>query len=382
MSNQPQSEANSVDQPRPDLEVVRRNYQVASEGVITYHPHLGGVVPIPVASVRVTRTEGELLNSMTARRGIDGLMDFKHIHDSAFEESAKRYPDTDVPDHVGAGRGREWQGNDGHRDAFRHAYWNALMAKEFGQDWARAFGTAHEGLPDNPANREAMDLFNNEVGREIAAEHPNASANELARLVDAAVSQGRMVVVDKHGDLAWSDQVTVGQHGLSPTESMEPNLKTPESISPDPRTSSEVGSMGQVPLEGNQRYSELYASISCRVDALDQQLGRQSDQKSECMKASLTTLAASKGFEQVDHVVLSSRGGETQAGQNVFIVQGDPANPSHLRAHMSTDQAINTPAEASFRELAQVEQLQSASQPTHTLAPGEEGHSRGARSIA
>ncbi len=382
MSNQPEWGAHSEQHPRPDLEEIRQQYQVSSEEVIKYHPHLGGVLPIPVATVRITRTEGELLNAMTASRGIDGLMDFKGIHDRAFDESARRYPDTALPAHVPPDRTREWQGNDGHRDAFRHAYWNALMAKEFGQDWARAYGTAHEGLPDNPANREAMDLYNNQVGRRISAEHPDASAEELAGFVGDAVSQGRMVVVDKDGNLAWSDWVKVGQHGLSPTDSLEPKLDTPQATSPEPRTSSDLGATRLDQPGSNHAHRALYASVSCHVDALDQQLGRQSDHSSACMKASLTTLAAANGFERVDHLALSVRSAEVQAGQNVFIVQGDPSNPAHLRAHMSTDQAINTSVESSFRELAQVEQRQTALQATQNLAPQQDDPNRGARSLA
>ena len=38
-------------------------------------------------------------------------------------------------------------------------------------------------LPGNSADREAMDLYNNEVGRQIALAHPDASRQELADLV-------------------------------------------------------------------------------------------------------------------------------------------------------------------------------------------------------
>jgi hypothetical protein len=122
--------------------------------------------------------------------------------------------------------------------------------------------------------------------------------------------------------------------------------------------------------------------VSSHVDALDQQLGRQSDQSSACMKASLATLAAAHGFERVDHVALSKQGGETQAGQHVFIVQGDPNDPAHLRAHMPTEQAVSTPVEASFRELAQVQQRQAEIQHTQTIprqdAPTQGAHTLGA----
>src|SRR3546814_7629623 len=58
----------------------------------------------------------------------------------------------------------------------------------------------------------------------------------------------------------------------------------------------------------------------------------------------------------LDHVLLSIRSGEVQAGQNVFVVQGALGDPAHRRAHMRTDAAVATGAEASFREIAALDQ--------------------------
>lgn len=103
--------------------------------------------------------------------------------------------------------------NDGHADAYRHALWNARMTRAFGQSWAAEYATAHEMVPGNPAAREAMDLHNNEVGRRIAVQNPHASDADLQALVRAAVERGDLVVVDRSGNLAWSDRVALGQHG-------------------------------------------------------------------------------------------------------------------------------------------------------------------------
>lgn len=111
----------------------------------------------------------------------------------------------------------------------------------------------------------------------------------------------------------------------------------------------------------------LYQQCSAGVDALDQQLGRPSDHISERMKASLTTLAVANGLERVDHVQLSKEGGQVRAGQHVFIVQGDPTNPAHLRAHLPTDQAVSTPIETSFRQLAQIDLRQQSLQNTQAV---------------
>lgn len=156
---------------------------------------------------------------------------------NAFAEAEQRFPDQTVPAGIPSARQDEWQGNDGHRDAFRHAYWSARLAQEFGADWARAFTTAHEGLPGNVANREAMDLYNNAIGIDIAMRNPGVSAEKLAELVGTAVGQGRMVVMDGGGAMAWSDQVRLGQHGLAPNVVIGPHLPTPQPVSTDSRLS-------------------------------------------------------------------------------------------------------------------------------------------------
>ncbi len=109
--------------------------------------------------------------------------------------------------------GREHSGDDTEQNAFKHAFWNAIMVKElakwsyteqyingggrfgeffdnvlggseqsrwnravdYGVWWAKAFGDAHENDPPfvaisgNTAERHAMDYHNNEMGRNIAA---------------------------------------------------------------------------------------------------------------------------------------------------------------------------------------------------------------------
>jgi hypothetical protein len=163
--------------------------------------------------VEVTKAEAEMLDQMDLGQ-VNAMNDIKARAEGTAEE---RFP---VPE---AQRGNappgvkseRWKSNDGHLDAFRHAYWNALMTKEFGSEWTERFTTLHEGKPGNPAVREAMDLHNNEVGRRIANEHPDASEEELADLVQQAVDNGEMLVIDRNGKLAWSDQVGHGQHGFA-----------------------------------------------------------------------------------------------------------------------------------------------------------------------
>lgn len=181
---------------RPDLGRIEQTYQVPDDKVIDWEPSWVGWF---VDSVRITATEGELLDNLQTQKGLIGLDGFKGIKEEAFSVSEDRYQ----------GAGAE----DGHQDAFRHAYWNARMSQEYGNEFAQAFGTAHEGLPGNPSDREAMDLYNNEVGRQIASENPDASAEQMADLIQTAIEDGKMLVIDQRGDLAWSDQVQPGQTG-------------------------------------------------------------------------------------------------------------------------------------------------------------------------
>ena len=78
------------------------------------------------------------------------------------------------------------------------------MTKRFGQDWAGEFTSAHEGYHGNPGPAEAMDLYNNEVGRRIAVENPSASEKDLAGLIEQAVRDGNLTTIGEDKKLRWS----------------------------------------------------------------------------------------------------------------------------------------------------------------------------------
>lgn len=166
--------ATNLTQPTP--QEILDQYQV-SDAETTNWPGDWDPLRFVVDQKVVTEKEAELLNGL----GPFELNAFKGIHDDAFSVADERFPSEDR--------------NDDQNDAFRHAYWNALMVKEFGADWAEDYATAHEQLPGNPAPREAMDLYNNEVGRNVAIANPDASAEELADLIEDAVNNGDTVVV-------------------------------------------------------------------------------------------------------------------------------------------------------------------------------------------
>jgi hypothetical protein len=102
----------------------------------------------------------------------------------------------------------------------------------------------------------------------------------------------------------------------------------------------------------------LNQQIRQGVATLDAQHGRPFDQTSERLTASLTVLARERGLQQVDHVLISNATAQHPAGHNVFVVQGDPANPAHLRASMPTAVAAQTPVEQSMQALGLAAQQQ------------------------
>ena len=193
--------------PKPTTAEILATYQVAEDpnGIVEWRPFFfAGAYELP-------SQEAELLDKL-------GTLDkrrFRDIRDAAFEESAARYQPTTrlLPTPEGP---VEVTANFDHTDAYRHAYWSALLAKGFGVEWARAYTRAHESLPGNIADMEAMDLYNNEIGIRIAAQNPDASDAELADLIDEAVQTGEVVViVGNGGQLAFSDEVATGSTGAS-----------------------------------------------------------------------------------------------------------------------------------------------------------------------
>ncbi|WP_164738843.1 XVIPCD domain-containing protein [Xanthomonas arboricola] len=95
----------------------------------------------------------------------------------------------------------------------------------------------------------------------------------------------------------------------------------------------------------------LLQQVRAGVNAIDAQAGRTPDENSERLIASVMTLARHNNLDRADHVVLSQQTTDSPAGRNVFVVQGELNNPAHLRAHMSTDMAVQTPVEQSLQRL-------------------------------
>lgn len=214
---------------RPSIDDIRSRYQVGDDTMTDYKPKLG---PLPITvpgvdSTSMTSTEASLLDRLGAGNVFD-LKEFQKISSRnpddpglAGKVADERFPQVDGDGTFVKG------GEDGHNDAFRHAYWNGLMSKRFGENFATSFSTAHEGIPGNPADREAMDLYNDEVGRKIARENPDASDEDLAQKTYEAVKKGDMLVVGKDGKLTWSDGVAVGETGYAAPQVLPGTQKVP-----------------------------------------------------------------------------------------------------------------------------------------------------------
>ncbi|MCF8797325.1 XVIPCD domain-containing protein [Xanthomonas campestris] len=101
---------------------------------------------------------------------------------------------------------------------------------------------------------------------------------------------------------------------------------------------------------GHRDYA-LLQQVRAGVNAIDAQAGRTPDENSERLIASVMTLARQNNLDRADHVVLSTQTADSPAGRHVFVVQGELNNPAHLRAHMPTDVAVQTPVEQSLQRL-------------------------------
>lgn len=96
----------------------------------------------------------------------------------------------------------------------------------------------------------------------------------------------------------------------------------------------------------------LFAQIREAVSVLDAELGKPFDEASERMAARELPLATQHGVDQVAHVVLSRQLGEV--GEHVFLVRGELSDPAHLRAHITTQEAMETSVDASLAQLDEI----------------------------
>ena len=194
---------------RTDLDEILRTYQLIDEGKRVFEGPLGAEAPM-------TRTEADLLDRLRGVDGNGGLLRFWEVAREAQEAALDAYP----PPAELFDREREGEltlaSNDGHADAFRHAYWSARLAQEFGTDFAESFVTAHEGSVTNAPDREAMDLYNNGLGFDAVADAPRSTRAELVAELTGRIDAGEALVLDRRGQIDWSDRVAIGEQGHTP----------------------------------------------------------------------------------------------------------------------------------------------------------------------
>ncbi len=95
-------------------------------------------------------------------------------------------------------------------DAFRHAFWSYQMANQLkAQGAAKEIGDAHERNNPLLAGERYMDLYNNAVGRQLAADPANAGRSD-EQVIMKALRDGKLritpfnVPTDNHGEISKS----------------------------------------------------------------------------------------------------------------------------------------------------------------------------------
>ncbi|RPG34282.1 MAG: hypothetical protein CBB72_007545 [Muricauda sp. TMED12] len=97
----------------------------------------------------------------------------------------------------------------GPANAFRHAFWNYLIAKrclkwqrneEIALAWAKKVTDWHEDSFPNKVLPKKMDLHNNEVGRYIFRQHPEKSENEIVELLNKMALES--IKIDEYTSLS------------------------------------------------------------------------------------------------------------------------------------------------------------------------------------
>lgn len=117
--------------------------------------------------------------------------------------------------------------NGGQLDAFRHAFWMALITKKHGTKKAILLGKAHEkgnyqffkknkleegSLPDFESSQ--MDYLNNDVGIEIGNSYNFISNDELKIIIIDMIKEGKLFVLkkDKTGNFIYCDSTYMQSH--------------------------------------------------------------------------------------------------------------------------------------------------------------------------
>ncbi|MCS1351702.1 DUF6973 domain-containing protein [Mechercharimyces sp. CAU 1602] len=121
--------------------------------------------------------------SLCAKNPLD-CREAQKLAEKALKDAQDRYSDYTL-----------WQGNG---DAFRHAYWCALMTKHISRTFAWKMGYAHEGYAtgtyDKIGNLDSkMDVRNNHLGRIDGTNYKKYKDGVIADKIADSVSSGKKV---------------------------------------------------------------------------------------------------------------------------------------------------------------------------------------------
>jgi len=120
---------------------------------------------------------------------------------------------------MGPENGLDAYDSGGKKDAFRHAYWMAVLSSQLGWKKVRALGRAHElgnkkafdknvlehgFLPDYVSMK--MDHWNNDVGILIGRENKKASNDCLKKLVLNHISEGKCKIIKRNKEGLFLDK--------------------------------------------------------------------------------------------------------------------------------------------------------------------------------
>ncbi len=83
--------------------------------------------------------------------------------------------------------------HNGKADAFRHTYWNAMDSSEIGSQVTKLFTDAHEWKSGNNPLETQMDIFNNNIGRQIGETLNSNTPNSLIASIVLTYIQNGLV---------------------------------------------------------------------------------------------------------------------------------------------------------------------------------------------
>lgn len=136
--------------------------------------------------------------------------------DIALDATEVKFPSTPISPHAHFG----WNDK---KDAYRHAYFNAINTKSVGRSAAKLFSDAHETeTPQRWLKEKEMDLFNNAIGHSLGENNSNLSNFQLRDIVWNALLNGNLnyLLPINYNDPNFLDDPSTseprdGTHGIS-----------------------------------------------------------------------------------------------------------------------------------------------------------------------